>query len=890
MHHPPPPSEPSSAGASSTRGASIQFRLLVLVAASALPMLLFAVVLTRQANRTARATAESQALQLARRIAARVDDHVSTVDALLAALSRTVEPDARQRQRNDALLAAVSRDVGERFLNISVADADGHVVGLSSPGGTPVPAVSVADRRYFQEARRSRGFAIGDPMIGRLSGHYAIAFGRAIVDPRGRVRGVVAASTRLEQLRRIVVPADLPAEAIVTVLDSRGVVLARSRDGARWVGRDISGLSSTRETLREREGVREVVGIDGVTRLSGYATATRAPWFIYVGIPSAVALLPVREQERTAALLGGASLALSLVLAWLLARTISAPVRILTTDAAAFAAGDLTHRTAVATDGEVGALARTFNRMADALQRHSAELRESETRYRSLFDTIPLPVWVYDTQTLRFLAVNQAAVEQYGYSREEFLAMTVEDIRPPEDRARLRRSRALTGGGPDQHQRWRHLTRDGQLRDVEISSDELVYGTARARLVVVNDVSARVRTEAALRASQEQLRQSQKMEAVGSLAGGIAHDFNNLLTAILGYCDLALENVPPTSTVRDDVEGIRSAAGRAADLTHQLLAFSRRQVLKPRVFPLAQVVEQTERILRRLIGENIEIELVLSDDAALVRADPTQVEQVILNLAVNARDAMPAGGRIRLGTALALHDGPVATAGATLPAGAYAALTVSDTGTGIPLEIRDRLFEPFFTTKERGQGTGLGLATAYGIVQQSGGGIAVSSEVGHGTTFTVYFPVVTSAPDVVPAVASGLDLVGSSRGQGTILLAEDDEAVRSIAREALERAGYDVLAAADGAAALALADAHPGSIDLLVTDVIMPGMNGRELADQLGARRPGTPVLFASGYTDNVLAAQLAPGVALLDKPFTPALLTARVAALLSRRPVALGA
>ena len=287
-----------------------------------------------------------------------------------------------------------------------------------------------------------------------------------------------------------------------------------------------------------------------------------------------------------------------------------------------------------------------------------------------------------------------------------------------------------------------------------------------------------------------------------------------LLTAILGYCDLALEGIPADSTASEDVAEVRRAAQRAAELTHQLLAFSRRQVLKPRVFSLGTALEQTEKILRRLISENIALELTVCPQQAMVCADPTQVEQVILNLAVNARDAMPRGGRLRLSTGTVTFETPHSTAGRNLPAGSYAMLAVSDTGTGIAPEIRDRLFEPFFTTKPRGQGTGLGLATVYGIMQQSGGGIEVASVPGNGTTFILYFPIAAAEH---PAETSAVPLRDTHRrGEGTILLAEDDEAVRAIARETLERAGYRVLAAADGSSALALATAHDGPIDLLL--------------------------------------------------------------------------
>jgi PAS domain S-box-containing protein len=808
------------------RGPSIQLRLLLLVIAAALPALLFSVFQARTTSLVERDNAEQRALQLARRIATRVDDHVNTVDALLVSLTRTVRLDEAGGAHNDSLLASLSRDLGTRFLNLSVATADGWVVGLSNAAGSRERRISVADRSYFREAMARRGLGIGKPMIGRVSHEYSIALGRAILDRDGKPIGTVAASTLLDQLQDILIPSDLPRGAVVTLTDADGTVLARTEDAEAWIGHDISALATMRRAHGSREGVMEMTGADSVTRLSGYATASRVPWQVLVGIPSDVALERVREQERTALVLGIASLAASLLLAWLLARGISGPVRALTADADAFAAGDLSRRTTVRADGELGVLAHTFDRMADALERRSDQLMASEERYRSLFDTLPLPMWVVDRESLRFLAVNEAAVVRYGYTRDELLSMTVLDIRSPENHQHVRDMMAMDRERTLRGKLARHLTRSGEELEVEISSD----------------------------------------------------DFNNLLTAILGYCDLALEGIPVDSTASEDVAEVRRAAQRAAELTHQLLAFSRRQVLKPCVFSLGTALEQTEKILRRLISENIALELSVCAPQAQVCADPTQVEQVILNLAVNARDAMPRGGRLHLSTGTITFDEPHDVAGASLPAGTYAMLAVSDTGTGIAPEIRDRLFEPFFTTKPRGQGTGLGLATVYGIMQQSGGGIELASVPGTGTTFILYFPVAGEdrAPELV---TSSTQRDVQQRGEGTILLAEDDDAVRAIARETLERAGYRVLAAPDGSAALALAGSHDGPIDLLLTDVIMPGMNGRELAATLTRRRPGIRVLYASGYTDNMLEGQgaLIPGVTLLDKPFTPADLAAKV-------------
>jgi two-component system cell cycle sensor histidine kinase/response regulator CckA len=869
-----------------SRGLSIQVRLLLLVMSAALPALLFSLFQARTASRVERENAEQRALQLARRIATRVDDHVNTVDALLVGLSRAVRTDTLAVAWNDSLLVSVRRDIGPRFLNLSVSTAQGRVIGLSSPAFRGVlPRVS--DRKYFREAMRTRGLGIGEPMIGRLSHEYSVALGRAILGPTGEPIGIVAASTGFRELRAVLIPADLPGEAVVTLVDSDGVVLARTKDAERWVGRRVASL--TPATYRAGKGVREQIGIDGDPQLAGFATASRVPWSVHVGIPAAVALAHVHAQERQALWLFVGSLSLSMLLAWALARGIAGPVRALTMDADVFAAGNLTHRSHVRADGEIGTLVTTFNRMIETLERRSDELHASELRYRALFDTLPLPMWAYDVATLRFLEVNEAAVMRYGYSRAEFLAMTVLDIRSAEDAGKFRirgapSSVTRTHGDPSQHR-----TSTGETIDVEINSDELVYGTARARLVVAIDVTVRHRTELALRESQEQLRQSQKMEAIGSLAGGVAHDFNNLLTAILGYCDLALDELSPDSTAAGDVTEIRRAAFRAADLTHQLLAFSRRQVLKPLVFPLGMAAAQTEKILRRLIGEQIVLDLVIAADTPDVCADPTQLEQVILNLAVNARDAMPRGGQLRISTGACVLHAPRTISGTALAVGRYATLAVADTGTGIPPEVRERLFEPFFTTKARGQGTGLGLATVYGVVQQSGGAIDVASEAGRGTTFTLYFPVAEPTveelePDTGRRLHPSRVATPPAAGEATILLAEDDDAVRAIARDTLERAGYRVLPAANGAEALAIAATHTDAIDLLVTDVIMPGMNGRELAEALSVARPGLRVLFASGYSGNLLLDQgaLAPGVTLLDKPFTPAALAAKVAEMLT--------
>ena len=507
--------------------------------------------------------------------------------------------------------------------------------------------------------------------------------------------------------------------------------------------------------------------------------------------------------------------------------------------------------------------------MAIERKRTEEQLHESERKYRLLFETNPEPMWVYDFETLRILAVNEAAITRYGYSETEFLALTIRDIRPVEEHARLERELARRPEEGAVRAGVRHRAKDGRVFEVDLVARPLEFAGRRARLVLARDVTAQ-------RHLEDQLRQSQKMEAVGQLAGGIAHDFNNLLTAILGSTQLLLQATPPGDVRREDVEEIRNAGLRAAELTRQLLAFSRRQVLAPKVLELNAVVANMDRMLRRLIGEDIELATALHAEAGAVNADPGQLEQVLLNLVVNARDAMPQGGRVLIETTrLQLRDELVERRH-RLPPGDYVCLAVTDSGAGMDEATQAHLFEPFFTTKEVGKGTGLGLATVYGIVKQSGGYIWVYSEPGRGTTVKVYLPRVPGAAELPLPAPEPPPLRG---GHETVLLVEDAAPVRTLARRSLEACGYNVLDAADGPSAIALATRHAGEIAVLVTDVVMPGMSGRELAERLAPARPAMKVLYTSGYTDDAMVRQgvLNAGVAFLQKPFVPDSLARKV-------------
>ena len=493
--------------------------------------------------------------------------------------------------------------------------------------------------------------------------------------------------------------------------------------------------------------------------------------------------------------------------------------------------------------------------------------RQKALEFRLLFEDNPLPMWVFDRETLRFLEVNHAAVAHYGYSHEEFLSMTLGDIRPPEDLPRLQAS-VRQAAGLASTGLWRHRLKDGRMIDVEVVSHTTSYGGQKAVISVLQDVTHRKQLE-------EQIQQSAKMEAVGMLAGGIAHDFNNLLTIINGYSHILLNSIPADDANHSAVEQIMKAGERAATLTRQLLSYSRRQVLQPKLLSLDQLLIGMEGMLRRLISEDIELRFSPGCDHGQIRADPGQVEQVVMNLAINARDAMPHGGILRIETLCVDLDEHDSTPHANVKPGKYVLLVVGDNGTGMDAETRKHLFEPFFTTKVQGQGTGLGMTTVFSIVKQSGGGVEVYSESGKGTSVKVYLPRVDQPAEAeveTPRLKAG-------RGSETILLVEDEEQVRNLVRDTLRREGYKVLDAPNAAEARRIAATYSGPVHLLIADVVMPKEGGRELAASLARRRPAMKVLFMSGYTDPAVVYSGPPAAesAFIQKPFTPAALSSKV-------------
>ena len=521
---------------------------------------------------------------------------------------------------------------------------------------------------------------------------------------------------------------------------------------------------------------------------------------------------------------------------------------------------------------------RMIGSMADLTERKRTEeaLREASETVRALVDASPLAIIVCDVDGIIHVW-NAAAERMFGWTTAEILGKPAPHI--PDDLngsfQELRRS--ILQGESTTGRVTQRIRRDGTRIDVDQSMAPLRDAGGRPNFVmsILADITEQRHLEG-------QLRQSQKMEAVGRLAGGIAHDFNNLLTVIRANADFLTEELEPADARRGEVEEIRQAADRAASLTRQLLVFSRRQVVQPKTVQLNTIVSSMEQMLGRLIGEDIVLASVLEPDLGTVHGDVSQIEQILLNLVVNARDAMPLGGAIVV-TTEATRLGPEAL-GWQMPAqpGDYVQLTVSDTGSGMTTAVQAHIFEPFFTTKEPGKGTGLGLSTVYGIVQQMNGTVVVRSEPDQGAIFSVYLPVVKS--DIVSEPAADVRASQYS-GTETILLVEDELAVRRLARRALELSGYRILEASHGGEALRVCEQHPSSIDLLLTDVVMPRMSGAELADRLKPMRPDMRVLFMSGYTEDALGNHgvLSPETDFLYKPFTPDSLRRIVRGILDR-------
>jgi PAS domain S-box-containing protein len=664
-------------------------------------------------------------------------------------------------------------------------------------------------------------------------------------------------------------------EFLVTSSDGSAIV-ARSANSGTWTGATLLGtpFASAADPVDRSD-------VEGKPRWYGQANVDAGGWKVYVGADKAAALADAAHLQNQQLEIVGIGVAAVLLALFVVYRRVARPIEKLSISVRSSRRLESPRLVPVGGPAQVADLGQDINHLISSLNREWAQRESAERNYLSLFEGSPLPIMVVDPTTGKFLEVNDSAATAFAYSREELIELTTADLFSPKNeqeaaQVEAARNRAVgksyAGFGPVSVHK-----KDGTLMRVIVSSYEVTFAGRPARVSMVEDVTEKEKLE-------RQINQSQRLESLGQLAGGVAHDFNNLIGVFMNFALFAKEKVlasgngksdPDLQLAVRDIDRAVRAGESAARLTHQLLAFARREVIRPQSLDVNTVVGELEPLLRRTLGEHIEF--VTSLDRALWPAlmDPGQLEQVLTNLAINARDAMPKGGRLAVDCENVDVDTTYAAGRPGLEPGRYVRIRVTDTGSGMDAATLQRVFEPFFTTKPKGQGTGLGLATVYGIVKQAGGDVSIYSEVGVGTRVHVLLPASDLAPiRSGPAVASP-----SRKVSGTILVVEDADDLREVTDRILAKNGYHVISAANGPDALEAAKHFRGPIDLLLTDVVMPRMQGNELAVRLVAVRPDVRVLYMSGYARPILGdnGTLEDGVMLVEKPFTEPVLLAKV-------------
>jgi len=890
----------------------IRGRMIILALGISLGSLLVLTLIQTRVTQNALVEREARLLSSAAQVTANaLDDFIAksldnvrsdAQDAALARfLSRATDAHAKSADKleTEQLLERGALRDSIFVASYALIDRDGRNVADSNHSNV---GHDESEYDYFAAATRD-----GLPHVSEIepimpgSKRLVVTFSAVVRDGEFQVVGVLRLRYYAQLLQRFVArdTALLGPGAFLTLVDQSGRYLAHGLE-PRSVGRSVAldspelsrGLRdlgnmpmfTTHLDLQAYGGGRE-------QKVAG-SKLQRKSWRVAVVRPSAAFMAPVEEQLVSAGLVALGVAVFAVLAAVFFGTRVAAPILRLTESAERVARGDLETQAKISGPREVQALAHAFNLMTGQVRetldgllveigdrtRAEGAARESEERVRAFVENALDVILVID---------RQGQVMYSSPSIERLLGRTAPDVigenwfdwlvRADVAPARSRLAEAIAGDKPVFDQ-LRVLHRDGTQRDVELVGRPAfdVRGVGGV-IVNVRDVSDRVRAESERAELEEHLTQARKMEAIGHLAGGVAHDFNNLLTPIIGYTELVRSGLPATDPIYDDLAVVLEAAEGARQLVRQLLAFGRKQALEVRPLDLSEQVRRIEKILRAMIPESIELLLDLPEERVVIRADATQLQQVVLNLVVNAQDAMQkTGGRLEVSVACVERAEPDPEL--ELDAGCYGVLCVADSGHGIDEQTRARLFEPFFTTKERGKGTGLGLATVYGIVKQHRGAISVTSAAGQGAIFRVFFPCTKETVESLPAPLS----VQPGRGE-TVLVAEDDPSVRTLVKSVLERNGYRVLVAEDGLAALELARQEKGRIDLLLSDVVMPGMNGRALRDALLESYPELRVLFMSGYTGDVLAGlgELDRDVSLVPKPFTPEILLGAVRKLL---------
>lgn len=832
----------------------IRRSLFLLAVVLTLPLAIFSFVRARERLHSELDLLKERSRSAARQAGQLIDADVNTARIILSSVSTMIDLNAPAVQ-NDSILQFALSEANYSLTNLIIADSSGRVRGslrdITPTGRTRVSSepflIAMRTRLpYIGEARRS--------LILPDSG-WVLPITAPILKPAtGELIGVGGASLAVDSLSAMRFARDLPRGTLLSVIRRDGTIFLRNKDIDKWIGKVTPDTALLRFDLENPDSVRAMVALDGSRYLAGHAEVKSVDGLLLLGIPMGTTIDAAERQFAIDLFVGSLGTLLIIIFALITANKLSKPLVELTDVAHSLRSGDRMRRALASGHDEVGELARSLNQLADAVDERELALRASEARYRQLFATSPLPTLTWRMSDGRIEQANDAARLFFG---EDRLARGVRildlisgnqqdafaDLPLPDPSATLHAGL------------WSAVGKNGDLRDVEVFIGALEQHDQTVAVGVLIDVTVQKRAEEELEQSREHLRQVQKLEALGAFAGGIAHDFNNYLSAIATNAEMMESELPVDSHLRVEVSEILGAAQRATALTRQILVFSRRQVVHDERVDVNAAIEGMHRLLSRLVGEQIEVRIACAPDVPQILFDQGRLEQVLMNLAANARDAMPSGGVLTISTER--------TAGGDLR------LTVTDTGSGIPDDVLSHVFEPFFTTKPRERGTGLGLSMVYSIITAAGGEASISSKVGQGTKITMTLPGLSD--DDVPIAMELVPPAEEHRGNEHILVVEDDASVRQATSSLLTRAGYQVSTADGAASARKLLEEMETPPALILSDVVMPYVSGPKMAAEIAQLYPSVRILFMSGYADDDVVMQgIATGsLRLIAKPFT---------------------
>jgi signal transduction histidine kinase/CheY-like chemotaxis protein len=839
---------------------TINTRLMLLVLAAVVPCLAILLYSGIEYRNHMVADSRARVRLLAHNLAVAQNAATRSTEQILSTLARLPSVQGMDSAACSGIFTVVLEENPE-FTNIALVDRDGNVL----VSGKPIKGKNLADRKHVKDAMEKRQFAVGEYIISRVSdGTPAFAFAYPLLGGEDRVRAVLTVAVKLNIFSQMHDVSELPEKSFIALTDHQGIRLFYypPRKDTNPVGKKIRGEPWNIALEGGDDGFLTSEGSDGLRRILAYEKVRQdrgsQPYlYVWAGIPEGYVLQAANtSMVRNVLLLVVATLT-SLFLSWLIGRKVLiTPIQDLVALTRKFAGGDLGARGELsASTAELGSLNRAFNDMADSLVEGRKTLEESESKFRSMMDAMTDPIYICSPD-FRVEYMNRAMVNRVGYDATgEYCFSSLHGLHEKCSWCKFDR------------------VRQGQSIDFEIVSpkDNRFYllshypfvqkeGTV-SKMTVYKDMTE-------LRNVEAQLRQAQKMESIGRLAGGVAHDYNNVLSVIIGFTQLSLDRLDPDDPLSANLNEVLKAADRATQITRQLLAFARKQTIAPRILDLNESVGSMLKMLRRLIGEDIDLVWLPGSDVEKVMMDPSQVDQILANLCVNSRDAIDGVGKITIETAMVSLDEAYCRNNPGFSPGEFVMLSVSDNGCGIKKEIMENIFEPFFTTKSADKGTGLGLAMIYGMVKQNNGFINVYSEPDSGTTIRIYLPGQEGEATSSAAVYDQEDLQGEGE---TILIVEDEASILKLARQILTEFGYNVLSAQTPEAAIHLSGEYRGEIHLLLTDVIMPEMNGLELSNRLQAAHPNIKRVFMSGYTADAIAHHgvLDKGVHFVQKPFS---------------------